>query len=204
MNRNTGSRPASQYKGINPMWTGILIGLIVGVSLAAGVTWYLMKSPSPFLKKEQMPVNTTSNVGKPAASTEAAGTNTKSSAALPVENNGKPRFEFYKVLTDKQDATVGTTAKSAEKLGPDAAKPMVSFEPHVLQAGSFSKADDAEKLKARLALLGVQANVQEANIPDRGIWYRVRLGPYKDPEELNRTRSFLKQNGVESTPIRVQ
>jgi len=204
MNRNAGNRPAPQYKGINPMWTGILIGLIVGVSLAAGVTWYLMKSPSPFLKKEQMPVNTTSDVGKPVASTEAASANAKSPAASPAENNGKPRFEFYKVLTDKQDATVGTTTKSAEKLGLDVAKPTVSFEPHVLQAGSFSKADDAEKLKARLALLGVQANVQEANIPDKGIWYRVRLGPYKDPEELNRTRSFLKQNGVESTPIRVQ
>ena len=186
------------------MWTGILIGMIVGVSLAAGVTWYLMRSPSPFLKKTQIPVNTPASAAKPAASAEAAGAASKPSETADGENNAKPRFEFYKVLTDKQDAAINAPAKSAEKPKPADTKPVVAFVPHVLQAGSFSKADDAEKLKARLALLGVQANVQEANIPDRGVWYRVRLGPYNDPAELDRTRTFLKQNGVESTPIKVQ
>jgi len=186
------------------MWTGILIGMIVGVSLAAGVTWYLMKSPSPFLKKSQIPVNAPASTEKSAASAEAAGTASKSFAAAEGESNVKPRFEFYKVLTDKQDATINAPAKSAEKPKPTDTKPVVAYVPHVLQAGSFSKVDDAEKLKARLALLGVQANVQTANIPDKGVWYRVRLGPYNDPAELDRTRSFLKQNGVESTPIRAQ
>ncbi len=73
-----------------------------------------------------------------------------------------------------------------------------------MQAGSFPKADDAEKLKAKLALLGVEASVQSATIPDKGVWYRVRVGPYKSAEELNRARNFLKQNGVDSTPIRAQ
>jgi cell division protein FtsN len=63
---------------------------------------------------------------------------------------------------------------------------------------------DAENLKAKLALLGVEANIQTAAIKDKGVWYRVRLGPYKNADELNRARGFLKQNGVNSTPMRVQ
>ncbi len=46
--------------------------------------------------------------------------------------------------------------------------------------------------------------IQTATIPDKGVWYRVRLGPYKDMDELNRTRDSLKQNGVEATPTRTQ
>ena len=73
-----------------------------------------------------------------------------------------------------------------------------------MQAGSFAKADDADKIKAKLALLGIEASTQTATIPDKGVWYRVRLGPYKNADEMNRVRSFLKQNGVDSTPMRSQ
>ena len=209
MSRNSGSKPAASSNGVNPLWTGILVGLIVGVALAAGLTWYLMKSPSPFLQKEQLTVNPPAEAAKPAAPAENSASTPKSPAAAPGETSGKPRFEFYKVLTDKQDATVAAPAKRADrpKAGDSKVadtKPATAYEPHVLQAGSFPKADDAEKLKAKLALLGVEANVQSATIPDKGVWYRVRLGPYKSERDLNSARSFLKQNGVDATPMRAQ
>ena len=121
--------------------------------------------------------------------------------------DGKPRFEFYKVLTDKQDTAVAAPAKPANKPQPAKSqttdsKPIAANEPYFLQAGSFSNADDAEKLKARLALLGIESNTQTATIPDKGVWHRVRLGPYKNADELNRARALLKQNGVDASPIR--
>lgn len=209
MSRNTGNRPTASRRGVNPLWTGIFVGLVVGVGMAAGLTWYLLKSPSPFLKKEQVTVNPPVDAAKPVVSAETAAPATKSPTAAPGESSGKPRFEFYKVLTDKQDATITAPAKHADKpKSPDNkaadTKPAVAYEPHLLQAGSFPKADDAEKLKAKLALLGVEASVQSAAIPDKGVWYRVRLGPYKSEGELSSARSFLKQNGVDSTPIKVQ
>lgn len=203
MSRNTGNRPTASRKGVNPFWTGIFVGLVVGVGMAAGLTWYLMKSPSPFLKKEQVTATPPVEIAKPAAPAETVPA-TKSPTAASGESNGKPRFEFYKVLTDKQDATVATPTKHADKPKPADSKPALAYEPHLLQAGSFPKADDAEKLKAKLALLGVEASVQSAAIPDKGVWYRVRLGPYKSEGELNSARSFLKQNGVDSTPIKAQ
>lgn len=182
---------------------GIFVGILVGVGMVAGVAWYLMKSPSPFTKKEQpAAVKPQPESAKPAtpATTEKSATTTA---------DGKPRFEFYKVLTDKPNAASVEPAKSANKPKPvEKAHPadnkVAIYAPQILQAGSFPNVNDAEKLKAKLALLGVEANIQSANIPDKGLWYRVRLGPYKSAEEMNHARNFLKQNGVESTPMHAQ
>ncbi|MCR4298907.1 MAG: SPOR domain-containing protein [Gallionella sp.] len=201
MSRNTGNKPAAPRKSGSSLLTGILVGMVIGVGMAAGLAWYIMKSPSPFVQKEQAAAKPLMDVAKPAvpAETPASGV-----------SEGKPRFEFYKVLTDKQDAAVvAPTDKSRIITQPlvdnkAESKPLAAADPHFLQAGSFSKADDAEKLKARLALLGLESSIQTATIPDKGVWYRVRLGPYKDMDELNRTRDSLKQNGVEATPTRTQ
>jgi cell division protein FtsN len=190
-------------KGGSSLWAGILVGITVGVAMAAGVAWYLMKSPSPFMNKEQPAV--AKALPDPAKPADPASTD-KSAAAV---GDGKPRFEFYKVLTDKQQATV-TTAKPSEKPKPTDKpksaenKIAKAYEPQVLQAGSFSNINDAEKLKAKLALMGVEANIQTATVPDKGVWYRVRLGPYKSAEDMNHASKFLKQNGVDSTPMHAQ
>ncbi len=78
----------------------------------------------------------------------------------------KPRFEFYKVLTDKPDgaAPAKTGAKSADKA---AAK---EKETYFLQAAAFNNADDADNLKAKLAMLGMEANVQTATRNDKEVW----------------------------------
>jgi cell division protein FtsN len=204
MGRKTGNNSAAPRKGGNSMWVGILVGILVGVSMVAGIAWYLMKSPSPFTKKDKPAVaKSQPEPAKPAT----PATTDKSPATT---GDGKPRFEFYKVLTDKQNAPSVEPAKPSdkskpvEKTHPADNKLATIYEPQILQAGSFPNANDAEKLKAKLALLGVEANIQSANIPDKGVWYRVRLGPYKSAEEMNHARSFLKQNGVESTPMHAQ
>lgn len=196
MSRNIGNKSAAPRRSGNPLLTGILVGMVIGVGMAAGLAWYLMKSPSPFVQKEPV-------IAKPADAAAPATPNAPS--AVSGVADGKPRFEFYKVLTDKQDAAV--PAKPADRPQPAKAadgKPVAANEPYFLQAGSFSNADDAEKLKARLALLGIEASTQTATIPDKGVWHRVRMGPYKNTDEMNRARNLLKQNGMDATPMRAQ
>jgi len=197
MGRNMGNKPTAPGKSGSSLLTGLLVGMVIGAGMAAGLAWYIMKSPSPFVKKEQATARPLMDAAPPTVSAEA-----------PVSGvgDGKPRFEFYKVLTDKQDAEVAAPAGRPRITPPPLvdSKPIAAGEPHFLQAGSFSRQDDAEKLKARLALLGLESSIQTATIPDRGVWYRVRLGPYKDADELNRTRDSLKQNGVDATPMRAQ
>lgn len=176
---------------------GIIIGVTVGLIIAGGLAWYMLKSPSAkslgtVTQSEQLAIEKSSPEKMDAVSAPAGATGTK-------EN--KPRFEFYKVLTDK-------AASPVPKIVPKATnKPVVSDlskELYYLQIGSFSNAEDADKLKAKLALMGMEAAVQVATIPDKGVWHRVRLGPYMGQSEANQARETLKLNGVEGTPMRAQ
>lgn len=81
--------------------------------------------------------------------------------------------------------------------------PSVAIESYVLRVGSFTNADDANKLKAKLATLGFEANVQTTTIPSKGVWHRVNLGPYKSDDEMVKTRGRLKQYRIDSTPMRL-
>ncbi|MDZ4218563.1 MAG: SPOR domain-containing protein [Methylobacter sp.] len=192
MSRNTGNKSAPPRKNISPLLTGILVGMVIGVTMAAGLAWLIMKSPSPFVQQETVIIppqsGTKPQPGAPISDTPASG-------------DDKPRFEFYKVLTDKQDT--GTAAKPADKPQPES-KPAADHAAQYLQAGSFSSADDAERLKARLALQGFEADIQTVTLPEKGVWHRVRLGPYKNAAETDKARAALKQNGIDATPIRAQ
>lgn len=197
MAKPVGNKSAPPKPGGNKMFAGILAGMVIGVSMAAGLAWYVMKSPSPFIQKAPVENKPPVAVEKPVAK-EVAPPKPKTQAADSATVNGKPRFDFYKVLTDKSDGVITPPAKSTDNV--NASNEVVQ----ILQAGSFSNVDDAEKLKAKLAMLGAEANIQTAAIPDKGVWYRVRLGPYKNASELNKAKDFLKQNGVDSTPMRAQ
>ena len=185
MNEGRTSKPRS-----SPMLLGILIGMVLGLAIAGGLAWYLQKSTSRPLSPEKAMAEKTT---PPAPAAAASGV-----------SDGKPRFEFYKVLTDKQDSTA--EPKGSDKAAAGSKTPATTpvQEIYFLQAGSFSNGEDADKLKAKLALLGMEASVQVAIIPDKGTYHRVRLGPYKGAEAMNKARGVLKQNGVEATPMRSQ
>jgi cell division protein FtsN len=63
---------------------------------------------------------------------------------------------------------------------------------------------DADNMKARLALMGLEASVQSRDLGEKGVWHRVRVGPYRDVEELNRVRGVLKQNGIDAALVKVR
>jgi len=209
MSKNSNSRASPPSKGGSSMLAAVLVGMVLGLALAGGVAWYILNRPSPYVNNApHETVKLEPDIVKPApapvakvvpeeASAAAAASGVASGAASAV-GEGKPRFEFYKVLTDKPDAAVSAkaTAKPADKT--------VAKETYFLQAGAFANADDADKLKAKLAMLGMEASVQAATLPDKAVWHRVRLGPYKSKDEMNKVSAELKQNGVSATPMRAQ
>ena len=71
-----------------------------------------------------------------------------------------------------------------------------------LQAGAFSEEKEADNLKAKIALTGLEASVRPVTIPDKGTLFRVRLGPYQSLEDANRIKTALSQNGVGVAIIR--
>jgi cell division protein FtsN len=187
MGRAAGNK-SSPRKG-SPLLTGLLVGMVIGVAMAAGLAWFMMKSPSPFVPNRQ-------------ASEQPAVAPAPGAPAAETKAGEKPRFDFYKVLTDKQDNAAPSAARSQSPAV--AQNPAAAGGAHYLQVGSFANSSDAEKLKVRLALMGFEANVQTAELGDRGIWHRVRLGPYKTAADLDKARAALKQNGIDATPTPAQ
>lgn len=193
---NRGNRSSGSGNN-SPLILGILIGMVLGLVIAGGVAWYISKRPSTFLTKEQRESMTADSAAPATAPQKPTVQATQPAAVAPTVSsagNDKPRFEFYKILTDKENASPKTSApKTTQK---ETAKPSAQGASYFLQAGSFSNAGEADKLKARLALIGMEASVHTADVPGKGMYYRVRLGPFRNADELNRANNVLKQNGI--------
>jgi cell division protein FtsN len=174
---------------------GIFIGLVLGLAVASAVAIYMTSAPLPFVNRA---------TDKAKASAPQADRNLAEHARAAEAKSGqppRPRFDFYKILPGQEEPVtereLKAAAKGADKAG--AAKDL-----YFVQAGAFQNPADADNLKARLALIGLVASVEPASLPDRGTWYRVRLGPYNQLEEINRVRATLAQNGVDASLVRIK
>jgi cell division protein FtsN len=74
---------------------------------------------------------------------------------------------------------------------------------YYLQAGSYRDLSDAESTRAKLALLGFEAAISDHS-SDSGVLHRVRLGPYKQVETMNKARAKLIDSGVDVAIVRSQ
>lgn len=199
MSKNS-NRPSNEF----PIFAGILLGIVMGLALAGGIAWFVMKKNPVQTPTVKEPVA----AGKSAVTPETpTGSKPAAAGTASASNDGKPRFEFYKELSGKPDTALG---KKNDKHDVAMLKQQPSGKPgentgvYYLQEGAYTTKDDAEKVKAKLALLGIVANVQPAIIPDKGLWYRVRMGPYQDSTEMNESLASLKLNGIKAVPVKVK
>lgn len=76
-----------------------------------------------------------------------------------------------------------------------------------VQVSSFKTAAEADAFASQLRARGHKAHVQRADIPSRGTWYRVKIGPFSTKSEATKYRSsfeskekmpgFVVQSGVD-------
>ncbi len=185
----------------NPFITGLLVGLLLGVALSVGVVIAINGTGNPF----------TNNVAQGAKidpkTASDAGVETDNSALPKGENpnpevveDGKPRFDFYTILPDSESQVTEQEIQLKEA----EAQAKVVTESYFLQVGAFQNEADADNQKAKLALLGLEAIVQTAEIPEKGTWHRVRVGPFADLEQINKARVQLTSNGFNADLIKVK
>ena len=96
-------------------------------------------------------------------------------------------------------AVAGKSAPKADT------EPAPSAEPRGrlwLQVGAYVNKQDAENQRARFAVLGYEAQIQSADVPDKGTVHRVRVGPYRDPEEAGKVRGDLARQGIEVSVVK--
>src|SRR6266571_5313613 len=161
---------------------GMFAGLVLGLAMALGIAFYLNKTPIPFITAKPK------TAGMPQG-TAATGT------------PEKPKFDFYKILPGQEEPVTEKElrARAAAKGKQDSVKDVF-----FIQAGSFQNPADADNQKARLAILGFESSVEPAALPDKGTWYRVRMGPYTKIEEINRVRQMLAQNGIDASLVKIK
>jgi cell division protein FtsN len=174
---------------------GVLVGFLLGIGTSAIIAVYFFKTPVPFLDKAHAP-----DKAAPAQNLAEA---PKSAAKAPESKaaDTKPRFDFYRILPGQEEPV---TEKQMRQAAKQADKPGAPKETYILQAGSFQNPAEADNLKAKLALLGLEANVEATNLAEKGIWYRVRVGPYTKVDEMNRIRQQMAENGIDVSLIRIK
>jgi len=223
--RNAPSPRAEPSRLAHPMLIGILIGLLLGIIIALGVALWLNRLSNPFIDKPKPlePLQRMMPKSEPATN-KPGDSATPQPAGKPVE---RPRFEFYQILPGEKEATpakapavpgapAAAPAKDAKPTPVPAAAPSAkgapgsspsspraaSGETYFLQAGAYATEADADNMKARIAFVGLEAQVKPVNVADKGTLYRVRLGPYQSLEDANRIKAALSQNGVAAAIIK--
>jgi len=191
---------------------GMFVGLLVGLAVALGIAMYLNKTPIPFMSHGK-PAAENGKSDKPGglAGLPQGGTAQKPAPVPAVTTPEKPRFDFYKILAGGEeplsDRELRERLRAAKTPAPEqtaAAAPAASKDIYFIQAGAFQNPADADNQKARLAMLGFESNVEPTSLPDKGTFYRVRLGPYAKVEDLNRVRQSLAQNGIDANLVKLK
>jgi cell division protein FtsN len=188
-------RSASPGRSGGSFLLGMFVGLLIGLGIALGVAFYLNKTPLPFLGKS-----------KPAAGKDGPAEPAKPAAVAGMPQGAskgdKPKFDFYKILPGSEETVTEKELNDAGKSAKGQAE--ASKGVYFIQAGSFQNPADADNQKAKIAILGFESSVEPTALPDKGTWYRVRLGPYTTLEELNRVRRALSQSGIDASLIKLK
>ncbi len=172
-----------------PGWVWFLIGLLVGLFVAFLVYLRLYSTAGlelitpPAVRESKQSVR------------EAAGPAERQPSAP------KPRFEFYTILPEMEVPVPESELPLRRK---DTSKQLDGSTSYLLQAGSFRSFKEADRLKARLALMGMEVAIQTIAIDGRDTWHRVRIGPFRGLSPLDKARNRLAEHGMEAMVLKVK
>jgi cell division protein FtsN len=182
---------ATRRRKSNPVspWFGLVAGLLIGLFIAFLVYIKMLAPPvgPPLDDPASMPPQAAVEERRPHKDT------------LPPPP--KPRFDFYTILPEMEVVVPEQEITGKPEQG---VRRVEQPGTYFLQAGSFSTAAQADRFKAELALLGLETSIQKVTINNKDTYHRVRVGPYRDLDELNKVRRLLNNQGIESALIRVK
>jgi cell division protein FtsN len=183
---------------------GFLVGLIVGLGIAVVVALFVTRAPVPFVNKgnrsAERLVVPPEGAALPDPNAPLHSSPRESMPATPPPTAGASSGPAASgaVLPPGPSASLPGSSAPSSAMPPDARRTEGGF---LLQAGAFRASADAEGMKARLALLGLEARVIPAEVNGQPM-YRVRIGPFAQQDEANRARERLADGGIEASVIR--
>jgi cell division protein FtsN len=203
----------SQLKS-GPFFFGGLIGFVAGL-VVAGVLAIWIYNATPF-RAESTP-SPKSDAAKPKVDAKPIAKAPEPAAAprdddkpdaarivqpgLSTKATPEPSAPIARTEPPKVDAKPESKAKTSDAQP----EPSPSAEPRGrlwLQVGAYANKQDADNQRARFAMLGYEARIESTDIPDKGTIHRVRVGPYRDPDEAAKVRGDLARQGIEVSVIK--
>jgi cell division protein FtsN len=163
-------------------------GTLVGVVVASSLFIYMGKRPTAH-EVTEAPRPDPHRAAPADTDPTAAGT-----------GQSAQKYDFYQMLPNFE-VVVPEKDKEVKRDLPATARierPGV----YVLQAGSYRNQADADRVRAQLALQGIDAKVQRVAV-DTDVWHRVRIGPITKLDELNKRRKQLQAADIDALVIRV-
>lgn len=106
------------------------------------------------------------------------------------ESISRTKFDFYTLLPEQEIIVPVDSAQSN--------RPVAPASVYILQAGSFKRAADADRLRAKLILMGMDARIESVRSSNGELWHRVQVGPFKDRSKLAKARSTLINQGIDT------
>ncbi len=175
-----------------PPWVWAITGLVVGL-LVAFLVFLQMRPKQAQVTEAAQPLPV------PA---EQAIREIPKPKRVPVAPPPKPRFDFYNLLPEMEVIVPDEDIQG--QATQEGVKQVEQPGTYLLQAGSFRSRKQADQLRARLALLGLETSIQAVTVDNAQTWHRVRVGPFSNLRDLNDARTLLKRNGVDAILIRLK
>jgi len=209
MSRDYKTRATRKRKKSLPGYVWLLSGLAIGLFIAFIV--YLDKQPDSekdFGSAVQEELEKLKLQSKKQDTTKA-----KTNKKTEIKKEKKEqKFNFYKILPELEvfipenetrppESSTVTKQKQTTK-NTNTSKKLANKQ-YVLQIGSFQSLNDAEKLKANIAFLGLAAHIQHVTV-NKQAWHRVRTGPYTSKQQMYKNQKTLKQNNISSISLKLK
>jgi cell division protein FtsN len=184
--KNTPNRKRKKNRAM-PGWVWMSAGLGIGLSVALLI--YLNDHPVEMGKGKSAPVVEKSRAAEPRQKTAVSGQKKNDQAK-------KPRFDFYNLLPE-MEVLIPDQEIAAEREKNSSGEKVI----YDLQVGSFRQLEDADRLRARLALMNFESHLQRitisGNYNSEQTWFRVRVGPFKSAREIGKIRNRLRNQGMD-------
>jgi hypothetical protein len=183
----TGRRKTARRGGKRklPNWSLLVLGLSIGIVMAVSAQWAVRQVRTPGTGLYNLFSRPTPSAPKPVAH--------RTAPTKPPRTT----FDFYTILPE------------TETVIPDREWEDLRHNPekgsrYILQAASYNNFQQADKLKARLAINGLVSVIQKVTVGNKGTFYRVRLGPYEDAAAADTVNRKLSELGIHALRLRLK
>ena len=201
-NKHRGASPTTRpEKRTVPGWVWLAAGVAIGLFVAFIVK--LAQGPQPAVAENSAPAEKAVKrlpVAKEEPPKAIASKDEKPAEVAPADAKTVTKFDFYTLLPEREVIVPNEreAIKATEK--PKAAQDQTAAAPIeqlLLQVGSFRSSQEAERRRAQVSGLGLQAKV-ESVVANGEPWFRVQAGPFVTREQLTKARDQLSAAGIES------